>query len=74
VEIADLLHKSAKSACKSSAAAEQKNENENTCGHSHQPQNDVSDLALLIAKFSHISISSWYTTVRKTNAILNLPA
>src|SRR6266478_198953 len=38
---------------KSSATSQQKNQNQNTCRHSQQPQNDVTDLAFLIVKVWH---------------------
>ena len=52
---------------KLSAASDQKNENQNTRRHSQQPENDVSNLALLIAKLRHIDFPL-SNTVGKMNA------
>ena len=37
----------------SGAASQQKNQNQNTCRHSQQPQNDVTDFPFLIVKVWH---------------------
>ena len=37
----------------SGAASQQKNQNQNICRHSQQPQNDVTDFASLIVKVWH---------------------